>query len=126
MRHAREGAVLVLVAACGASSETPAAPPSAAATASTTAATVTGSAAGLRHSVRSHCGVVSTRVGGVLWLADPPLGDNNPPPGWGENDTPGVFVERSEGEAVFTAESGVTARFVRAPVGAADPGAGCE
>jgi hypothetical protein len=80
---------------------------------------------GLRHTVDSHCGVVSTTVDGVLWLADPPLGDNNPPAGWDENDTPGVFAVQDAGDAVFTADTGVTAHFVKAPPGTSDPG-GCE
>jgi ribosomal protein L36 len=46
----------------------------------------------IRVVVPSHCGVLSVRVHDVLWLADPPLGDHNPPPGWDENETPGYLT----------------------------------
>ncbi len=120
MRRASAVLVLVTTAACGGASGTtaqqsfPATP------------TATAPAAGLRHSVHSHCGVLSTTVNGVLWLAQPPLGDQNPPPGWDDNDTAGTFAVRQAGDAVFTGDTGVTAHFIRAAAGAPDPGLGCE
>jgi hypothetical protein len=81
-----------------------------------------------RHVVSTHCGVVSTTVDGVLWLADPRLGDDsgNPPAGWDENETAGVFVRETDDTATFTADSGVEATFKRADQGAVDPADGCE
>jgi hypothetical protein len=83
---------------------------------------------GTRHTVYTHCGVVSTIVDGVLWLADPPLGDDsgNAPDGWDENETAGTFVRLTESTAVFKADSGVEATFERAAAGAADPADNCE
>lgn len=78
------------------------------------------------HTIRTHCGVISTTVDGQLWLADPPLGDGNPPPGWDENESAGVFRITSPGEARFEADQGQTARFVLAPPGVTDPAAGCS
>lgn len=84
---------------------------------------------GMRHVLYSHCGVVSTTVDGALWLADPPLRDdsNNPPAGWDENDTPGLFIQQTATEAIFKADNGVEARFTKADAGAsADPAVNCE
>ncbi len=77
--------------------------------------------------VSTHCGVVSTTVDGVLWLADPRLGDDsgNPPPGWDENETAGMFVQTGN-TATFRADSGVEATFTRAAPGAVDPADDCE
>lgn len=80
----------------------------------------------IRVSVHSHCGVVSVQVRGVLWLADPPLGDQNPPPGWDENQTPGYLVLTGPRAATFYGDGDQTAHFRRAPAGTPDPGAGCE
>lgn len=81
-----------------------------------------------RLTIRTHCGVASAFVRGALWLADPPLGDDsgNPPPGWDENETAGSYVTESDGRILFTADSGVQARFKKAPPGTADSIAGCE
>lgn len=81
---------------------------------------------GRAHRVASHCGVVSTTVAGVLWLADPVLGDHGPPPGWDENETSGIFVARNGTEAEFTTDGGHVARFRRAADGTDDPNRGCE
>lgn len=83
---------------------------------------------GVRHVVYSHCGVVSTTVDGVLWLAKPRLADDsgNPPPGWDENDTAGLFRLTDTDHAVFTADSGVQANFTKAAAGVTDPTADCE
>jgi hypothetical protein len=83
---------------------------------------------GKRHGVSTHCGVVSTTVDDVLWLADPRLGDDsgNPPAGWDENETAGLFVIETDNTARFTADSGVEATFTRAASGALDPVDGCD
>jgi hypothetical protein len=81
---------------------------------------------GVRVAVPSHCGVLSLTVKGRLWLADPPLGDHNPPPGWDENETMGVLLRTGPGRAVFMGDGGQRASFHRAPRGAQDPNAGCE
>ena len=83
---------------------------------------------GVRHVLYSHCGIVSTTFDGALWLADPPLGadSHNPPAGWGENDTPGLFVKRTATESTFQGDSGVEANFIKATASASDPAAYCE
>ena len=83
---------------------------------------------GVRHRLYAHCGVVSTTMDGVLWLAEPVLRDEgqNPPPGWDENSTEGWFHEISADAARFTADTGATAAFRRAPAGTPDPNEGCE
>lgn len=81
---------------------------------------------GLRVTVPSHCGVLSATINGRLWLADPPLGDHNPPPGWDENQTSGRWVVIGPGRAEFHGDQGQRASFRRAAVGATDPNAGCE
>lgn len=81
---------------------------------------------GVRVAVPSHCGVLSLTVGGRLWLADPPLGAHNPPRGWEENETKGVLLQTGPGSAVFEGDGGQRASFRGAPLGAADPNAGCE
>lgn len=81
---------------------------------------------GVRVAVPSHCGVLSITINGRLWLADPPLGDHNPPPGWNENQTMGYFVETGSRQGRFFGDGGQRASFRRAAVGADDPNAGCE
>lgn len=83
-------------------------------------------AGGTRIALETHCGVVSVTINGRLWLADPPLGDHNPPPGWDENLTLGYWVEIGPGRAEFHGDEGQRASFRRAVVGAEDPDAGCE
>jgi len=81
---------------------------------------------GVRVTVPSHCGVLSVTVDGRLWLAEPPLGGHNPPPGWDENRTSGLWVVTSPGRAEFRGDQGQRASFRQAPEGAKDPNAGCE
>lgn len=81
---------------------------------------------GVRLAVPSHCGVLSVTVKGRLWLADPPLGDHNPPPGWDENETMGSLLRTGPGRAVFHGDEGQRASFRLAPLGAEDPNAQCE
>jgi hypothetical protein len=80
----------------------------------------------VRLSLTTHCGVLSAVVDGKLWIADPPLGDHNPPPGWGENETLGVFIVGARDRAMFRGQDGQIALFRRANPGEPDPGAGCE
>jgi hypothetical protein len=76
-------------------------------------------------SLDTHCGVLSARVDGKLWIADPPIGDHHPPPGWGENETSGFFIAGT-GRAVFRGEGGQVALFRRARPSEPDPLASCE
>lgn len=82
--------------------------------------------AAVRLTVPSHCGVLSVTIDARLWLADPPLGDHNPPPGWAENQTPGHWVVVGPGRAEFRGDRGQRASFRRAAPGTTDPNAGCE
>ena len=83
-------------------------------------------AGGVRIEVRSHCGVLSVTVAGRLWIADPALGDHNPPPGWDENRTPGSFVQTGKAAAEFHGDQGQYAAFRLAAPGTPDPGADCN
>jgi hypothetical protein len=67
----------------------------------------------IRLDLNTHCGVEKAEVEGVLWLADPPLGNGSPPEGWGGLTTPGRWKQTGETTAVFLADSGVQADFVR-------------
>lgn len=132
--YIRSGLVVALIAfatACAADrdsrvsdKESPSAPASS--TSTDTPPTASPSETGVRVAVRSHCGVLSLTVKDRLWLADPPLGDHNPPPGWDENATLGFFLKTEPGRAVFNGDGGQHASFRRAPRGAEDPNAGCE
>lgn len=86
----------------------------------------TPSARGVRTAIPTHCGVRSAWVDGELWLAAPRLGGHNPPSGWGENQTRGMFVITAPRRAVFHGDGGQRARFRLAAAGARDPGLGCE
>lgn len=68
---------------------------------------------GYRVALFIHCGVRDARVNGQRWMADPPLRLNgSPPPGWGANEAPGLFViDPSQTSATFHADSGKTAHF---------------
>jgi len=81
---------------------------------------------GLRVAVPSHCGVLGVSVDGRMWLAEPPLGDHNPPEGWDENRTEGYLVETKPGRAVFYGDAGQRAPFRLGAPGADDPNADCE
>ena len=76
-------------------------------------------------SLDTRCGVLSAQVDGTLWIADPPIGDHNPPPGWGENETSGFFIAGKH-RAVFRGEGGQVALFRRARPSEPDPAAHCE
>jgi len=81
-----------------------------------------------RYRLRTHCGIVSARVDGELWLASPPLtaSEGNPPAEWDDNANDGEFIILDEGSAEFRADAGPRARFVKASSGAPDPNEGCE
>lgn len=81
---------------------------------------------GVRLAVVSHCGVHSATVNGRLWLADPQLRGDNPPPGWDENETLGYFIRTGPQRAEFHGDGGQRASFRRAPPDTTDPNAGCE
>ena len=68
-------------------------------------------------SLYTHCGVTGAVVEGVTWLADPPLGTDNPPPGWGNPFTAGSWQRTGDEGATFTSDGGLTAAFVRAAPG---------
>jgi hypothetical protein len=72
------------------------------------------------------CGVLSATVDGTLWIADPPLGNDGPPPGWGAEETWGHFVPGARGRAMFRGEDGQIALFRRAGPEEADPAADCD
>jgi hypothetical protein len=76
--------------------------------------------------VPSHCGVLSVTVDGQLWLADPPLGDHNPPVGWDENETQGLFFQSGPRRGEFRSGAGQNATFRLAAPGTRDPNSGCE
>jgi hypothetical protein len=52
-------------------------------------------------------------VGGAYWVANPPLGNGSAPKGWGGLQTEGRWQQTSDTTAIFLADSGVTAAFVR-------------
>jgi hypothetical protein len=97
---------------------TPAAPSTA-----STPATV---ASGTPHEVSTHCGVMSTIFEGDLWIAEPPLGDHNPPPGWDENRQQGTLTPAGPDKMRFDGGEGRVATFRRAAEGEPDPNEGCE
>lgn len=84
------------------------------------------SADGVRVTISTHCGVRSAWVDGELWLASPPLGGHNPPPGWDENETVGFFVITAPERAEFHGDGRQKALFRLAEPGTPDPNAGCE
>ena len=90
------------------------------------AAQKAGQDGGVRATVPTHCGVLSVTVNGQLWLADPTLGDHNPPPGWDENQTAGTFTKTGPGTATFRTDDGQRAEFRLAEPGMTDPNVGCE
>ena len=72
---------------------------------------------GVRYSHRlyTHCGVRSADFDGRRWLADPFLGEANPPPGWGNPFDPGTIELVAEDRALFVSHSGERAFFIPAP-----------
>lgn len=72
---------------------------------------------GVRYSydLYTHCGIRSANFDGRRWLADPILGDANPPPGWGNPIDPGTMELVSKDRALFLSHSGESAFFIPAP-----------
>jgi hypothetical protein len=73
----------------------------------------------------THCGIQALTVGGVLWIADPALGSDNPPPGWDQNGEQGFFAETTPGHGQFDDGRGHRAAFRLAIAGEPDPLQGC-
>ncbi len=67
------------------------------------------------HQLYTHCGIRYADFDGRMWLADPILGDANPPPGWGNPFDPGTMELVSRDRALFLSHSGERAFFVPAP-----------
>ena len=63
-----------------------------------------------------HCGVPDADFDGRRWMADPMLGNYNPPPGWTADDSRrGVLGLVREDLAIFTSRSGRTIKFIPWP-----------
>ena len=103
---------LLLVASCGgapvqtASESMTIGPPA-------TPSAVASSPDEVRLSLYTHCGVIDAKVNGVYWRAGPPQGKGSAPDGWGDPSTPGRWQQTNETTATFTADSGVSATFVK-------------
>ncbi|MDA0263475.1 MAG: hypothetical protein O3A93_04945 [Chloroflexi bacterium] len=67
------------------------------------------------HRLYTHCGIRYADFDGRRWLADPALGDANPPPGWGNPFDPGTIELLAEDRAMFISHSGERAFFIPAP-----------
>lgn len=67
------------------------------------------------HKLYTHCGVRYADFDGRKWLADPFLGEANPPPGWGNPSDPGTMELVSKDRALFLSFSGERAFFIPAP-----------
>ena len=68
-----------------------------------------------QHVLYVHCGVRYADFEGRRWLADPILGESNPPPGWGNPSDPGTMELVAEDRAMFISHSGERAFFIPAP-----------
>ena len=62
-----------------------------------------------------HCGVRDAYFDGRRWMADPMLGNYNPPPGWTDDDSRGVMELVREDLVVFKSVSGRTINFIPWP-----------
>jgi hypothetical protein len=71
--------------------------------------------------VYTHCGVEWIYLDGSYWVAEPGLGDVNPPPGWGNPFDDGVITLEATDRATYLSQGGATAQFVRAPAGYQPP-----
>ena len=63
------------------------------------------------YTLYAHCGIREARFNGRRWMADPMLGNHNPPPGWTADDSKGIMELVNDDLAVFTAQSGRTIQF---------------
>ena len=66
---------------------------------------------GYPYTLYVHCGIRDARFDGRLWMANPMLGNHNPPPGWTADDSVGTMDLVNDDLAVFTAESGRAIQF---------------
>jgi hypothetical protein len=64
--------------------------------------------AGRPFDLSTHCGVLGADIGGVWFVAEPPLtdGQGNPPEGWGDPYQPGTLTMLSATQAVFRDDAG--------------------
>ncbi len=62
-----------------------------------------------------HCGVRDAHFDGRVWMADPMLGNYNPPPGWTSDDSRGTMELVRDDLAVFKSVSGRTIEFIPWP-----------
>ncbi len=62
-----------------------------------------------------HCGVRDAHFDGRVWMADPMLGNYNPPPGWTSGDSRGTIELVRDDLAVFKSVSGRTIEFIPWP-----------
>ena len=67
------------------------------------------------HSLYTHCGIRYANFDGRRWLADPILGEANPPPGWGNPFDSGTMELVSKDRAMFLSHSAERAYFIPAP-----------
>jgi len=112
--------VVALVAACDA--DTSSKPPEPVATSMVQALPPLGVGAevgrGYQYTLLTHCGIEHARIDGVVWLADPPLGDGaNPPRDWDNPQAEGTLVLQTRDTATFTSAVGQLAHFRRARPG---------
>ena len=68
-----------------------------------------------QHDLYTHCGIRSADFDGRRWIADPILGDVNPPPDWGNPFDSGTMELVEEDRAMFLSGSGERAFFKPAP-----------
>jgi len=73
------------------------------------------------YTLYTHCGVRNAEFDGRRWIADPILGDNNPPPGWGNPFDKGSMELVAEDRARFTRSAGLVAEFQPLPEGSEYP-----
>ena len=62
-----------------------------------------------------HCGVRDAHFDGRVWMADPMLGNYNPPPGWTSDDSRGTIALVRDDLAIFKSVSGRTINFIPWP-----------
>ena len=62
-----------------------------------------------------HCGVRDAHFDGRVWMADPMLGNYNPPPGWTSDDSRGTIELVRDDLAIFKSVSGRTIEFIPWP-----------
>jgi hypothetical protein len=66
------------------------------------------------YTIYTHCGVNWIGMDGDQWKAENPLGNGNPPPGWGQPER-GTITVVTETRAVYADEVGNIVTFNRVP-----------